>query len=73
MIVGDAMMRSMNQSNADAKAITFRCFGANFGDNNGAPGMGSDTHNLPNKKCEGGIRANIYFPMSVTPFSHSQR
>jgi hypothetical protein len=58
------MQRSMNQSSAEARAISFRCWAANYGGVNAAqpPGTGTDTHYLPNKKCEGGIRSNMYFP-----------
>jgi hypothetical protein len=66
MIVGDPMLRSMNTSSAESKSLTFRCFAANFGNNRSAPGgglnSGEDSYNLPNKKCTGGIRAQIYFP-----------
>lgn len=64
MIVGNPMLRSRDISGntAEANALTFRCFGENFGGNTAAPGGGSDTVTLPPRVCRGGIRSNIYFP-----------
>lgn len=61
MLVGDPMVRTFRNNN-EAKQTSFRCWERNFGGNNAAPGMGSDTRNLPNKPCPGGIRSNIFFP-----------
>ncbi|KAJ2926694.1 hypothetical protein H1R20_g10409, partial [Candolleomyces eurysporus] len=68
MIVGNPMVRNNTHSNsnsADARAITFRCFGANFGSDPGYPHPGTgplDTIDLPRRACAGGIRSNIFFP-----------
>lgn len=61
MLVGDVMSRTKKQT-TEARQITFRCFDRNFGGENGAPGTGKDTMELPNKECLGGIRANVFFP-----------
>jgi hypothetical protein len=62
MIVGDAMTRSMNSTNIEAKAVSFRCWEKSFGDDESAPGTGKDTFGFPPKYCPGGIRTNIFFP-----------
>lgn len=66
MVVGDAMARN-HTGTTEANSLSFRCFDANFGGNPGNPhpGTGTDTHELPNKQCAGGIRANTFFPQSV--------
>ncbi|TFK39534.1 hypothetical protein BDQ12DRAFT_650069 [Crucibulum laeve] len=65
MISGDPFIRNntwIPPNTAVSRALTFRCFSDNFGNNNGSPGAGTDTVNLPKQKCTGGIRSNIYFP-----------
>ncbi|TFK22637.1 hypothetical protein FA15DRAFT_688269 [Coprinopsis marcescibilis] len=68
MIVGDPMSRARRTTGTndlDARAITYRCFGANFGSDPQFihPGTGNlDTVALPAKTCAGGIRSNIFFP-----------
>ncbi|KAF6760909.1 hypothetical protein DFP72DRAFT_881756 [Ephemerocybe angulata] len=64
MIVGDPMLRNRNiqSGSPEGNALTFRCFGENFGNNTAAPGGGTDTVTFPPKVCKGGIRSNIYFP-----------
>ncbi|CAA7260885.1 unnamed protein product [Cyclocybe aegerita] len=69
MITGNAMLRSYDRidpDSADAYSVTFRCWEstAPFDPSNmSPPGVGNyDTVHLPNKKCPGGIRANIFFP-----------
>ncbi|KAF9525223.1 hypothetical protein CPB83DRAFT_859972 [Crepidotus variabilis] len=67
MIVGDPMIRNntfINPDSGEAKALSFRCFDANFSGPSApyAPGNGFDTVDFPKQKCAGGIRANIYFP-----------
>ncbi|KAF6756323.1 hypothetical protein DFP72DRAFT_283606 [Ephemerocybe angulata] len=68
MIVGDPMIRNktaLSTNTVEARAITFRCWNANFGNDANFihPGTGSlDTIELPNKPCPGGIRSNIFFP-----------
>jgi len=57
----------VDQNTAQYMATSFRCFGANFGQQDGSanspPGAGSfDTVDLPKKNCGGGIRAQIFFP-----------
>lgn len=49
------------------KVTSFRCFGANWEDSNASqpPGGGTDTVELPNKPCAGGIRSNTNFPQHV--------
>jgi hypothetical protein len=64
MIVGDPMIRSFNNDSTEARMLSYRCFDTNFGGNPGNqhPGTGLDTHTLPNRVCNGGIRANTFFP-----------
>jgi hypothetical protein len=62
MLVGDANVRGMRNNNKEAQQSSFRCFQQNFGGPNAAPGMGSDTRDLPKQPCPGGIRSNIFFP-----------
>ncbi|TFK22636.1 hypothetical protein FA15DRAFT_657391 [Coprinopsis marcescibilis] len=68
MIVGDPMSRARRTTGTndiDARAITYRCFGPNFGTDPEFihPGTGNlDTVALPAKTCAGGIRSNIFFP-----------
>jgi len=65
MIVGNPMLRSrkIEPKSPEGQSLTFRCFSANFGGNDGAPGNGpNDTVDLPKKQCAGGIRSNTYFP-----------
>ena len=64
MIVGNPMVRARSNNEALNRAITFRCFGANFQSNPAYPhpGTGDDTVELPNRACAGGIRSNIFFP-----------
>jgi hypothetical protein len=69
MITGNPMLRARKQvdtTSPEAFALSFRCWETTgFGDasNSSPPGAGRyDTINLPNKKCNGGIRANIFFP-----------
>jgi len=62
MIVGDAMTRSFDRSNPEATSLNFRCLDANGG-NGGVTGKpGSDSNQLPDHPCEGGIRSQIVFP-----------
>jgi hypothetical protein len=60
------MTRAMNSTSAESKALTYRCFAANYGNNRSAPGAGlntgEDSYALPTKACTGGIRSQIYFP-----------
>ena len=68
MIVGNPMLRAANPASANiaaARSLTFRCFTANQANNVDQPGGPQDTVNLPTKKCDGGIRTNIYFPSYV--------
>ena len=66
MITGDAMLRSKDTKHPP-KVTSFRCFGPNWQDSNGnqPPGGGTDTVELPNKPCGGGIRSNTNFPQYV--------
>ncbi|KAF2189233.1 hypothetical protein K469DRAFT_626136 [Zopfia rhizophila CBS 207.26] len=60
MIVGDPMLR---KKQGMQKQLCHRCF-SNVEQNpfGGAPCTGQDTESLPNKMCNGGIRATITFP-----------
>ncbi|KAF9522009.1 hypothetical protein CPB83DRAFT_151407 [Crepidotus variabilis] len=66
MITGDPMIRSktVDKNSFAAHTSTFRCWDANFSGDGSQyePGAGLDTIDLPKKKCNGGIRSNIYFP-----------
>ncbi|TFK19846.1 hypothetical protein FA15DRAFT_682808 [Coprinopsis marcescibilis] len=63
MITGNPMLRSEDTKNVP-KVTSFRCFGPNWQDSNPGqpPGGGTDTVELPNKPCGGGIRSNTNFP-----------
>ncbi|KAF2715802.1 hypothetical protein K504DRAFT_457949 [Pleomassaria siparia CBS 279.74] len=61
MLVGDPSRRT-DMKDGDSKQLSFRCWSKNFGGEAGAPGAGKDTKTLPTKPCEGGIRANHFFP-----------
>ena len=61
MLVGDPKLRERKDT-PEYQGISFRCFEANWGGEGGATGAGSDTRDLPNKPCAGGIRANVFFP-----------
>jgi len=69
MITGNPMLRNydaVDPTSSERYALTFRCWeSTNFMDpsNMSPPGGGKyDTVELPNKKCAGGIRANVFFP-----------
>jgi Domain of unknown function (DUF1996) len=65
MVVGDPDNRQKRASNSQGniKQLSFRCWEkGRRNDNGGAPGSGKDSEYFPTKPCEGGIRANIYFP-----------
>jgi hypothetical protein len=65
MIIGDPDNRQRRTTNAQGgvKQLSFRCWEKGRRNDNGAPpGGGKDTEAFPAKPCEGGIRANIYFP-----------
>ncbi|TEB31882.1 hypothetical protein FA13DRAFT_1754676 [Coprinellus micaceus] len=68
MIVGNPMVRNnthRDANSAEARAITWRCFGANFASDNAYPHPGTgplDTIELPKRACAGGIRSNVFFP-----------
>lgn len=67
MIVGNPMIRTKNvpANSAEARSLTFRCWGANFQSDANYPHPGTgplDTIALPPKACAGGIRGNIFFP-----------
>jgi hypothetical protein len=51
MLAGDPFKRNFT-GGLDAKAVTFACIGANKAETNG----------LPNYKCPGGLRAQVFFP-----------
>lgn len=61
MLIGDPLKRRRDETN-EARQMSFRCHEANYGGEQGAPGTGQDTRELPNKPCPGGIRTNIFFP-----------
>ena len=84
MIVGNPMVRNNTHRDANsaaARAITWRCFGANFGSDNAYPHPGTgplDTIELPKRACAGGIRSNIFFPSfwngkDLDPADHAVR
>jgi len=62
MIVGDAMVRSMNASNPEATSMNYRCLDANGGNGGVGGAPGTDSNTLPAKPCAGGIRSQINFP-----------
>jgi len=64
MIVGHPGSRQKYASNTQGrvKQVSFRCWDKGRRGGGGAPGTGKDTEHFPTKPCEGGIRANIYFP-----------
>ncbi|KAF5325985.1 hypothetical protein D9611_000243 [Ephemerocybe angulata] len=69
MITGNPMLRArkaVDTTSPEAFSLSFRCWettGFTDASNSSPPGVGRyDTVNLPNKKCNGGIRANIFFP-----------
>ena len=70
MITGNPMLRArdtrVDTTSPEAYALTFRCWeSTSFSDpsNMSPPGGGNyDTVEFPKKKCNGGIRANIFFP-----------
>lgn len=51
MIAGDPFKRSF-AGDVPSQAITFNCLGAKQ----------PETHNLPNYRCPGGLRAQVFFP-----------
>ncbi|PGG98237.1 hypothetical protein AJ80_09562 [Polytolypa hystricis UAMH7299] len=61
MLIGNPTKRH-NDNSLEAQQTSFRCFEANFGGPNDAPGTGGDTRDLPRRPCQGGIRSNIFFP-----------
>ncbi|KAJ3510660.1 hypothetical protein NMY22_g15911 [Coprinellus aureogranulatus] len=84
MIVGNPMIRNNTHRDANsaaARAITWRCFGANFGSDPSYPHPGTgplDTIELPKKACAGGIRSNVFFPScwngkDLDPADHAVR
>ncbi|KAH8900759.1 hypothetical protein GQ53DRAFT_776463 [Thozetella sp. PMI_491] len=58
MLVGDSSLRS---GSAQQRQLCHRCLGVKY-DQGGAPCTGSDSKNLPNRDCPGGIRTTITFP-----------
>jgi len=62
MIVGDAMVRTLDTSSPEAKSLNFRCLDANGGNSGTSGKPGSDSNQLPDHICEGGIRSQIIFP-----------
>ncbi|KAJ3508992.1 hypothetical protein NLJ89_g5458 [Agrocybe chaxingu] len=62
MIVGDAMVRSMNTSSPEATSLNFRCLDANYGNGGVVGAPGTDSNALPAKLCAGGICSQIVFP-----------
>ena len=84
MIVGDPMIRNktfVDPNSSEGRAISFRCWNANFGSDPSYPHPGTgplDTIELPKKTCAGGIRSNIFFPScwngkDLDPADHSVR
>jgi hypothetical protein len=84
MIVGNPMVRNnthRDANSAEARAITWRCFGANFASDNAYPHPGTgplDTIELPKRACAGGIRSNVFFPScwngkDLDPADHAVR
>lgn len=72
MITGNPMIRDKKLpdiNSVESWALSFRCFDDDqwLGPSNLLPpGAGRwDTVHLPNKPCDGGIRANIFFPTYV--------
>ena len=60
MLVGDPSLRAGNKMQ---RQLCFRCHGKNILSEQGVPcGTNIDTKELPNKICEGGIRASVHFP-----------
>ncbi|KAF2795994.1 WSC-domain-containing protein [Melanomma pulvis-pyrius CBS 109.77] len=51
MLAGDPFKRNFT-GGSDAKAVNFACLGANQ----------PETNNIPNYKCPGGLRAQVFFP-----------
>ncbi|KAG2002983.1 hypothetical protein CC2G_003621 [Coprinopsis cinerea AmutBmut pab1-1] len=67
MIVGDPLLRSFNSSSPESRNLHFRCLNKGFGnpdEGNGGPVAepGTDTYGFPERKCEGGVRSEIFFP-----------
>jgi Domain of unknown function (DUF1996) len=70
MITGNPFLRArdtkVNANSPEAYALTFRCWDSQneFDPSNMSPPGGGnyDTIEFPQKKCNGGIRANIFFP-----------
>ena len=62
MIVGDPMTRTFDPNSAEATSLNFRCLDANYGNGGVVGAPGTDSNQLPNKPCAGGIRSQINFP-----------
>ncbi|KAF9529652.1 hypothetical protein CPB83DRAFT_926527 [Crepidotus variabilis] len=62
MIVGNAMTRSFDANNQEAKSLNFRCLSAGGGNGGVVGDPGTDSNALPKMKCLGGIRSQIVFP-----------
>ena len=76
MITGNPMKRdgkAPDPNNVESWALTFRCWSDtdfNGPSNRYPPGAGSyDTVYLPKQPCNGGIRANIFFPTFASLFN----
>ncbi|KAF2187210.1 hypothetical protein K469DRAFT_663271 [Zopfia rhizophila CBS 207.26] len=63
MLVGDVNTRT-KKNTPEARQMSFRCYDKGWkGEKDSTPpGGGTDTRELPNKVCTGGIRAHNYFP-----------
>ncbi|KJA28746.1 carbohydrate-binding module family 1 protein [Hypholoma sublateritium FD-334 SS-4] len=62
MLVGNPWLRTFNSSSAEANSLNFRCLTANYGNSGVTGAPGTDSHELPNQICTGGIRSQIIFP-----------
>jgi hypothetical protein len=60
MLVGYPESRKDETNEGGVKGLSFRCFNNNI--YGGMPGTGADTRYFPKGTCDGGIRANVYFP-----------
>lgn len=66
MITGNPMLRTRKQPDVDdpeSWALSFRCWQSATDMGPNPPGAGTlESITFPDKKCNGGIRANIFFP-----------
>lgn len=53
MLAGDPMLRSYTDTK-EQRAITFACLNSNQ--------ASPETHELPNKNCDNGLRLQVFFP-----------